>query len=105
VRGSTKNRAAAIRHYLDKQDDLAADAATIYKYSITAAQWEAMRLLIDMGKGTPADDRRFADLGHVLKALTKQIGLGDSITGWNDFLPCDPIRIIYRTWQEAAEGW
>jgi hypothetical protein len=64
-----------------------------------------MRLLIDRGQGTPADDRRFADLSNVLLKLTKQVGLGDRLTKWNDFLPRDSSRIIYRTWQEAAEGW
>jgi len=94
MRESIKDRAAAIRDYLDRQDDLSGGPAVIYKYSMTAAQWETMRLLIDKGKGTPADDRRFADLSQVLRALTKQIGLGDSITGWNDFLPRDPQRLI-----------
>jgi len=92
VRESIKERAAAIRQYLHIQTD--ADPATIYRYSVTGAQWEAMRLLIDRGRGTPADDRRFADLGRVLLALTRQIGLGDSITGWNEFLPRDPQRLI-----------
>lgn len=105
MRESIKNRASSIRHYLDKQDDLSADAATIYKYSITAAQWEAVRLLIDKGRGTPADDTRFAELDRVLKALTKQIGLGDDITAWKGFLPRDPSRLICGTWQQAAEGW
>jgi hypothetical protein len=105
MRESIKNRAAAVRQYLHRQDDLSADAATIYRYSVTAAQWEAVRLLIDRGKGTPADDTRFAELGRVLKALTKQIGLGDDITSWKGFLPRDPSRLIDKTWQEAAEGW
>jgi hypothetical protein len=105
MRESIKHRAACIRDYLDRQDDLAADPATMYRYSVTAAQWEAVRLLIDRGKGTPADDKRFDDLSQVLKALTKQIGLGDDITGWNGFLPRDPSRLIEKTWQEAAEGW
>jgi hypothetical protein len=105
MRESLKNRAAAIRHYLDRQDDLAADPATIYRYSVTAAQWEAVRLLIDRGKGTPTDDRRFADLGHVLQALTEQVGLGGQLTMYGGFLPRDPSRLIDKTWQEAAEGW
>jgi len=103
VRGSIKSRAACIRDYLDRQDDLAADALTIYRYSLVAAQWEAMRLLIDSGNGTPADDRRLADLGNALKMLSRQVGLGDELpTG---FLPRDPSRIICDDWQEAARGW
>jgi hypothetical protein len=105
VRESIKDRTASIRDYLDRQDDLHADRATIYRYSITAAQWEAMRLLIDKGRGSPADDRRFTDLGGVLKALSRQIGLGDDLTGWRGFLPRDPQRLICGTWQEAAAMW
>jgi hypothetical protein len=117
MRESLGNRAAAVRDYLDKQDDLSADPATLYKYSITAAQWEAVRLLIDKGKGTPADDRRFADLSGVLRALTQQIGLGTctdkdkgehgipGLTWPGGWLPRDASRIIDATWQQAAEGW
>ena len=47
MRESIQNRAACIRQYLDNQDDLSADAAAIYRYSVTIAQWEAMRLLIE----------------------------------------------------------
>ena len=53
MRESIKNRAAAIRQYVDNRN-LPADPATIYRYSVTAAQWEATRLLIDKGKGTAA---------------------------------------------------
>jgi hypothetical protein len=105
MRESVKNRAAAIRDYLDRQDDLHADAATIYKYSVTAAQWDAMRLLIDRGKATSADDKRLAELGNLLKKLSEQIGLGGALTDPNGFLPRDPSRIIEKTWQDAAEGW
>jgi hypothetical protein len=105
MRESIKERAAAIRSYLDRQDDLAADPATIYRYSVTASQWEALRLLIDKGRGTAADDRRFSDLSGVLSALTRQIGLGDSLTSWKGMLPRDPQRLICETWQEAAKMW
>jgi hypothetical protein len=104
MRESIKNRAAAIRQYVDKRD-LPADPATIYRYSVTAAQWEATRLLIDKGKGTAADDRRFAELSDVLRTLSRQVGLGDELTMSSGFLPSDPSRIICETWQEAAEGW
>jgi hypothetical protein len=97
------NRAYAIRDYLGKH--LSADPATLYNFSITAAQWEAVRLLIDKGKGTPADDRRFADLTTVLRALSRRIGLGDELTDERGFLMLDPARIILDSWQEAAEGW
>lgn len=105
MRESIKSRAAAIRHYLARQDDLSADAATIYKYSVTAAQWEAVRLLIDRGKGTPADDTRFAELSRVLQALAEEVGLGGELTMHGGFLPRDPSRLIEKTWHEAAEGW
>jgi hypothetical protein len=105
MRESIKNRAAAIRHYLNNQDHLSVEPVMLYKFSITAAQWEAVRLLIDKGNGTPADDRRFADLTHVLRALSKQIGLGEDLTDSRGFLIYDPSRIICKTWQEAAERW
>ena len=105
MRESIQNRAAAIRQYLDNQDDLAADAASIHRYSVTAAQWEAMRLLIDKGKGTAADDRRFAELSDVLKTLSERVGLGGALTMPGGYFPRDPSRLIDKTWQEAAEGW
>lgn len=99
---SVKNRAAAIRHYLDYSDHVTADPATIYRYSITAAQWEAVRLLIDRGKATPADDKRFAELSHVLRALSEQMGFGPELP--TTFV-CAPDRLLCATWQEAADGW
>jgi hypothetical protein len=104
MRESIRNRAAAIRQYVDNRD-LPADPAAIYRYSVTAAQWEATRLLIDKGKGTAADDRRFAELSDVLRTLSRQVGLGEELTMFGGFLPGDPSRIICKTWQEAAEGW
>jgi hypothetical protein len=102
VNQSVKNRAAAIRHALDRSA-VKADPATICRYSITAAQWEAVRLLIDRGKGTPADDKRFSELSLVLRALLEQMGFGSELpTG---FLSNDPERILTSSWQEAAEGW
>ena len=105
MRESIKNRAVAIRWYLDRQGDLSVDRASVYRYSLTAAQWEATRLLIDSGKGTPADDRRLADLGRALGVLTQQVGLGEDLTEPRGFLPRDPSRLIDGSWQEAAEGW
>jgi len=61
-----------------------------------------VRLLIDKGKGSPADDKRFAELSDVFRAISVQIGFGELPTG---FLPNDPSRILCKSWQEAAEGW
>jgi hypothetical protein len=80
------------------------EPVTLYKFSVTAAQWEAVRLLIDKGKGTPADDRRFADLTNVLRALSKEIGLGEDLTDSRGFLVRDPSRIICDDWRQAADG-
>jgi|SRR5271165_6468812 len=112
---SLKNRSAAIRDYLAKIEP-PVDRTLAYKYSVVAARWEAVRLMIDRGNATPADDHRFRELSHVLGALAKQIGLSgcsEDDKGVNDFpgitfngfLPGDPSRIIDKTWQEAAEGW
>jgi hypothetical protein len=67
MKPSISSRAARIRDYLDKQNDLSADPMTLYKYSLAAAQWDSVRLLIDSGRGTPVDDQRFADLTNVLR--------------------------------------
>jgi hypothetical protein len=105
MKPSLSSRAAAIRDYLDKQNDLSADPMKLYKYSLAAAPWESVRLLIDSGRGTPADDQRFADLTDVLETLSEQVGLGGDLTDSRGFLVRDPSRIICDTWQEAAEGW
>jgi len=103
IRESLKRRAAAIRYYLRKIEPPIAPGM-MYRYSVTAARWEAVRLLIDRGSST-------------LRALTKKIGLGTEPVGSRDphavpnvtahggFLPHDPGRIICDTWQEAAVGW
>ena len=114
---SLNSRACSIRDYLGKLD-LPRDPALIFKYSSIASRWEAVRLLIDRGNATPADDRRFLDLTRVLRALTEKIGLDacteqsrgpDDIPGltrYRGFLPCDPQRLLYGVdWQTAAEGW
>jgi hypothetical protein len=106
MKRSLSSRAAGIRDYLDKQNDLSADPMTLYKYSLAAAQWTAVRLMIDEGTGTLADEHRFADLTNVLKALSEQVGLGRDLTDSRGFLVRDPARIVCGTWQEAAaEGW
>jgi hypothetical protein len=122
---AVKNRAAAIRDYLGKIEP-AIDPALIYRYSVTAAWWEALRVLIDRGDVTPANDRRFTDLGGVLRSLTEKVGLETwtddrgaegrrvksfhsagipGLTSPAGYLPHDPSRIVAETWQEAAEGW
>jgi hypothetical protein len=110
---SLTNRAAVIRDYLRKVEPPIAPLL-IYRYSATAARWEAVRLLIDRRLATPADDRRFADLSNVLRTLTKKLRLdtcteekkgADGIPGltWaGGWLPYDPQRIICTTWQEGA---
>lgn len=116
---SIANRAAAIRHYL-----FDAEPALARRYSLVAARWEALRLAMDRGKTTPADDARFRDLSDVLRALTAKLGLAtgtganrsssnnlgpEAIAGITDragFLPRDPQRIVQaETWQTAADGW
>jgi hypothetical protein len=111
VNASLANRAAAIRHYLARLD---ADPAVARRYSLVAARWEALRLAMNRGKTTPADDARFLELTGVLRALTAKLGLAthpgteavEGITDRAGFLPRDPQRIIYaETWQMAADGW
>lgn len=60
---SIANRASAIRHYLNRPGP-PMDLPTQYRYSIAAARWEALRLLIHDGKSIPADDRRFREIGR-----------------------------------------
>jgi hypothetical protein len=104
MKRSLSSRAVSIRHYLDKQNDLSADHLTHFKFSITAAPGESVRLLIDSGRGTSDDDRRLADLTTIFKALSEQVGLGRDLTDSRGFLIRDPSRLICDTWQEAAEG-
>jgi hypothetical protein len=84
-------------------DDLNIEPSLLYRYSLIAARWEAVRLLIDKGKGTSADDRRFAELSHLYRAASEQIGFGAELP--SDFLPNDPSRVLVDTWQQAAEIW
>lgn len=97
---STANRAAAIRDYLARMDK---GPAMARRYSVVAARWEELRLAMDKGKTTPADDARFLDLSHTLKAIGSKLGFAD-LTDADGFLPGDPARIICSAWQEAAEG-
>lgn len=113
---SLKNRAAAIRAYLSNVEPAIAPVPA-YKYAATACRWESTRLLIDSGKGTAADDARFAQLSDTLRRLTARIGLPTctvenkgangipGLTDRNGFLPRDPSRIVDQTWQQAADEW
>ena len=94
-------RASAIRHYLSDHPD----RATVRRYSFVAARFEELKLAQIDGRTRPDDDARFRELGEMLQALTKKLGLGDSVTGWNDFLPKDPQRIISDSWVESARLW
>jgi len=89
---------------------------------VVAARWEELRLAMDRAKTTPADDERFRELSHALKALTDEMWLTgphlppsarsaerwpDHVPGLTDvrgFLPGDPQRLWCRDWREAA-GW
>lgn len=114
---SIANRASVIRQDIHRLTD--ADRSLIYRYSMTATRWEALRLLIDQGKSTPADDRRFSELSAILWDLTERLGLEvateercapDAVVGitvpWGGFIPGDCSYLISgETWQTAASGW
>jgi hypothetical protein len=94
-------RASAIRHHLSDH----ADQPLVRKYSFVAARYEQLRLAMHDGKTTPAADVRFREVSEMLRVLTRRLGLGDSVTGWRDFLPGDPARITEDSWVEAARLW
>lgn len=94
-------RAAAIRHYLDDQPD----RALVRKYSFVASRFEEMKLAQHDGRTTPDEDARFREVTQMLGVLTKKLGLGDSVTGWREFLPGDPQRILHESWLESARLW
>lgn len=75
------------------------------KYSFVAARFEEMKLAQHDGRTTPDDDARFREVSEMLVVLTKKLGLGESVTGWNDFLPGDPQRIISDSWLQSARLW
>jgi hypothetical protein len=70
---SVSNRASVIRECLSRLTS--ADPTTIYQYSVTAARWEALRLLADRGRSTPGDDQIFRKLSDVLRGLTERLPL------------------------------
>ena len=112
---SIENRAAIIRddvHWLGPPTD----RATIYRYSMVASRWEALRLLRRRGESTAADDQRFWELTTLLRTLTEKIGLETAtedhrgpdaipgVTGFDGFLPLDYSHLIAgETWQTAAQ--
>jgi hypothetical protein len=106
-----------IRQDLERAE-LAIDPSLAYRYSVVAARWEELRLAIDRGNITPGDDRRFHELGIVLRTLTEKIGLPTcradhhgpegipGLTGDDGFPPMDFSYLLTgETWQTAAEGW
>lgn len=94
-------RASAIRHGLRDHDD----RSLVRKYSFVAARFEEMKLAQIDGKTTPGDDATFWEVTEMLTVLTKRLGLGDSVTGWNGFLPLDGQRILSDSWIECARLW
>jgi hypothetical protein len=94
-------RAAAIRDYLSDHPD----RASVRRYSFLAARWEELKVAQIDGCTTPDGDARFREVGDMLQVLTQQLGLGDSVTGWNGFLVGDPQRLISGSWLESARLW
>lgn len=94
-------RTSAIRDYLRDHPD----RFLVRKYSFVAARFEEMKLAHLAGDMTPAGDVAFREVTEMLQALTVKLGLGKSVTGWNDFLPGDPQRIISDSWPECARVW
>lgn len=81
-----RNRAAIIRQDIERAG-CSTDRALIYRYSVCAARWEALRLKTDRGLAAPADDRRYHDLSAVLRVLSEKLNLetatdsGESVGG------------------------
>jgi hypothetical protein len=101
VSSAISERAGAIRHYLRNH----ADQSLVRRYSFVAARFEEMKLAQLDRRTTPDDDVRFQDVTHMLKALSKKLGLGDDITDRDGCLPGDPQRILTGTWLEDARMW
>ena len=111
------NRASVIRGDIARME-LPLDPATVRRYSIIAARWEELRLLIHEGKSAPADEHRFREGTPIFRALTAELGLDAAdethpgpetipgITGWDGFLACDfSYLIANETWQSTAADW
>jgi hypothetical protein len=117
MNASMENRASIIRDGVTRMVP-AIDPATRYRYSVLAARWERLRVLIHSGGSTPADDTRFRDLTVILRALSEKHGIPTAtedhagpdaivgVTGYDGFLPGDSSYLLSgETWQTAAEGW
>ncbi len=70
-----------------------------------AARFEEMKRAQQDGRTTPDEDARFREVTEMLQVLTKRLGLGDTITGWNEFLPGDPQRLMSDSWLSSARRW
>lgn len=99
-----KNRAAAIRDYTSKF--YSPPPGDLYRFSIALATWDALRLKIDRGPATVADDQRLAELRGRCEDLSEKVLNTRQLTSREGFLfGCFADRIINTSWQEAAEGW
>jgi hypothetical protein len=101
VSNQIAERAGAIRQYLRDEPD----QSLVRKYSFLAARFEEMKLAQIEGGTTPAEDVAFQEVSEMLLVLTKKLGLGESVTGWREFLPGDPQRIVSKSWLESARLW
>jgi hypothetical protein len=63
------------------------DSGTLKGNGFAAARFEEMKRAQHDGRTTPDEDARFREVTEMLQVLTKRLGLGDTITGWNEFLP------------------
>jgi hypothetical protein len=103
VSNAIAERASAIRQWVHLRDH--PDRALVRRYSFVGARFEELRLRQIDGDTTPADDEAFLEVTQMLLTLTRKLGLGESVTGWRDFLPMDPGRIIDDSWLEHARMW
>lgn len=94
-------RANAIRDYLASEQD----QSLVRKYSFVAARFEEMKLAQLAGKTTPAEDTSFREVTAMLRLLTEKLGLGDSVTDRNNYLPRDPQRLLNCSWLDCARSW
>jgi hypothetical protein len=94
-------RAGAIRDYLRDHPD----RALVRKYSFVAVRFEEMKLAQHHGRTKPDEDASFREVAQMLQVLTKNLDLGDSTTGWREFLPGDPQRLVGGSWLESTRLW
>jgi hypothetical protein len=77
----------------------------VRRYSFVAARFEEMKLAQIDGRTTRDEDARFREVEQMFRVLTKKLGLGDDITGWKEFLPKDPQRLVFDSWLDSARMW